>query len=98
MNRENFLQNLEKAYALVEHEKKLIESGSSKKNKRQLEFILKELKIMKNRQDYHPYYPRGISDDWEFDDELGNILMELAREYYHLKKEASHSIKKQEKE
>lgn len=45
---------------------------------------LKELDNMNQIRDmrqFMPYYPRGIADSWEFDDKLGNELLEVL-DYY----------------
>ena len=50
----------------------------------QLEMTLKELDNMNRIRDmrqFMPYYPRGIADSWEFDDKLGNELLEVL-DYY----------------
>lgn len=50
----------------------------------QLEMTLKELDNMNQIRDmrqFMPYYPRGIADSWEFDDKLGNELLEVL-DYY----------------
>ena len=50
----------------------------------QLEMTLKELDNMHQIRDmrqFMPYYPWGIADSWEFDDKLGNELLEVL-DYY----------------
>lgn len=46
--------------------------------------LYKELDNMNQIRDmrqFMPYYPRGIADSWEFDDKLGNELLEVL-DYY----------------
>ncbi len=53
----------------------------------QLEMTLKELDKMNRIRDmrhFMPYYPRGIADSWEFNDELGNELLEVLDYYMKL--------------
>ena len=55
----------------------------------QLRSILKELDTMRSslgHYDFHPYYPKGISDCWMLDDPLGNKLMEVLDVYNKLKR------------
>ncbi len=53
----------------------------------QLEMTLKELDKMNRIRDmrqFMPYYPRGIADSWEFNDKLGNELLEVLDYYMKL--------------
>jgi len=54
----------------------------------QLEMIMKELENMayyKGEGSFNPYYPRGISDSWDFNDALAKKLMSIADIYVKLK-------------
>ncbi len=54
----------------------------------QLEMILKELENMayyKGEGSFNPYYPRGISDSWDYNDALAKKLMSIADIYVKLK-------------
>ena len=45
----------------------------------QLESIVDELCKMdyaRNHEKFYPYYPRGIVDSWDYNDELGRKLLE----------------------
>ena len=58
----------------------------------QLRSILEELDTMKSslrHYDFHPYYPKGITDCWILDDQLGNKLMEVLGIYNKLKQSLS---------
>ncbi len=87
MGKEDFIIHLDHVYGLVEEERQKCRTGNGSYEEKHLEFILKELKIMRLKcgsRGFYPYYPRGISDSWDYDDPLGNELMELAGEYQHL--------------
>ena len=54
---------------------------------KQLEMTLKELDKMNQIRDmeqFMPYYPRGIADDWERNDKLGNELLKVLDCYMKL--------------
>ena len=54
----------------------------------QLEMIMKELENMayyKGEGSFNPYYPRGISDSWDYNDALAKKLMSIAAIYVKLK-------------
>lgn len=53
----------------------------------QLEMIIKELEKMNEVRDkniFFPYYPKGIADCWDSNDELGNKLLEILDIYKKL--------------
>ncbi|MDC7279940.1 hypothetical protein NXH64_10565 [Butyrivibrio fibrisolvens] len=53
----------------------------------QLEMTLQELDKMRevrNADTFFPYYPKGISDAWDYNDPLGNKLMDLLNVYRKL--------------
>ena len=53
----------------------------------QLESIVDELCKMdyaRNSEKFYPYYPRGIADSWDYNDELGSKLMEHLEIYCSL--------------
>lgn len=88
MKNDSFIQHLDYIYGLVEEEYQKCRAGNGKYAEKHLECILKELRIMRFKNDgqFSPYYPRGITDTWDHDDELGNELLKLAREYLRLKR------------
>ena len=89
MGKEDFITHLDHVYGLVEEEYQKCRTGNGSYEGKHLEFILKELKIMRSKcgsHEFHPYYPKGISDSWDYDDRLGNELMELAGEYQRLRR------------
>ena len=58
-----------------------IKNGFSKKNLVQLSVILEELEKMLNNKNLPLSYPRIIVDTWDFQDELGMELLNLAELY-----------------
>ncbi len=87
MGKEDFITHLDYVYGLVETEYQKCRMENGGYEEKHLEFILKELKIMRSKcgsHEFRPYYPRGIADSWDYDDRLGNELMELAGEYLRL--------------
>lgn len=67
----------EKIIAEIEEVKR----GKSAKNMLQLQGILEELKNSSAKKNISLYYPRVIVDSWDYSDQLGNELMELAALY-----------------
>ena len=66
----------------------------------QLEMTLKELDNMNRIRDmrqFMPYYPRGIADSWEFDDKLGNELLEVLDYYMTIRVNAHMNLSDGEK-
>ncbi len=56
--------------------------------KKQLEMIIRELNIMvedKGRGTFYPYYPKGITDSWDYNDTLGKKLMQIVNIYLKLR-------------
>ena len=50
----------------------------------QLRMTLEELDQMvsvKNKDDFFPYYPKGITDSWDYNDKLGKKLMDVLAVY-----------------
>ena len=62
-------------------EMEYIKKGQSKKNYVQLSSILEELENMMNNKCLTLYYPRIIADSWDFNDDLGIELLDLAELY-----------------
>lgn len=62
-----------------------VKEGLSLRNGVQLSSILKELEKMMDNKGLVLYYPRMIVDTWDFNDELGSELLELAEIYKRLK-------------
>lgn len=73
--RNNILQ--EKVKAEIEE----IKRGQSAKNLLQLQGILEELKNSSVKNNISLYYPHVIADSWDYSDQLGIELMELATLY-----------------
>ncbi len=67
----------EKIIAEIEEVKR----GKSAKNMLQLQGILEELKNSSVKKNISLYYPRVIVDSWDYSDQLGIELMELAALY-----------------
>ena len=84
LDKEELIQELDRVRDLVYAEHELALKGHSEKKESQLSFIIKELHKMRRELDKHkfsPYYPRGIADEWSFDDPLGAELLKVARDY-----------------
>ncbi|MCR5737295.1 MAG: hypothetical protein K6G64_06575 [Eubacterium sp.] len=62
-------------------EMEYVKKGQSKKNYVQLSSILEELENMMNNKCLTLYYPRIIVDSWDFNDDLGIELLDLAELY-----------------
>lgn len=58
-----------------------VKVGQSKKNILQLQTILNELQNSDKKKDMTLSYPRIIIDSWDYSDQLGNELIELAELY-----------------
>ena len=69
----------------IKNEIEMIKKGMSEKNIVQLNEILVELKKMLNNKCLQLSYPRIIIDSWDFKDELGIKLLDLAELYKRLK-------------
>ena len=88
MTKEAFVQKLDNVCFYLKWELQNAAQGANSHRERQLMLIIEELRKMKDILDpnaYSPYYPKSIVDEWSFHDELGNLLMELARDYQRLK-------------
>ena len=65
----------------VRREMEYVKKGQSKKNCVQLNNILEELENMMNNKCLTLCYPRIIVDSWDFNDDLGLELLDLAELY-----------------
>lgn len=65
----------------LRREMEYVKKGQSKKNYIQLSNILEELKNMMNNKCLILCYPRIIVDSWDFNDDLGIELLDLAELY-----------------
>ena len=65
----------------VRREMEYVQKGQSNKNYAQLSSILEELEKMLNSKNLKLCYPRMIVDSWDFTDELGLELLDLAELY-----------------
>ena len=65
----------------VRREMECVKKGQSKRNFVQLSDILKELENMMNNKGLTLSYPRIIVDSWDFKDDLGLALLDLAEVY-----------------
>ena len=80
--------------SLVEETKVLVQKGIENKDNRpdyilekQLYFILDELDKMERIRDihlFHPFYPKGIADTWDYSNPLAIRLLELLELYRNL--------------
>lgn len=89
MEYEGFMRMLSETEESVTQALHDAQTGKGSRSEQQLSFILRELRLMQSAlQDgapFHPYYPRGISDDWQRHDPLGEKLMDLADLFSKLK-------------
>ena len=65
----------------VRREMEYVQKGQSNKNYAQLSNILEELEKMLNSKNLKLCYPKMIVDSWDFTDELGLELLDLAELY-----------------
>lgn len=65
----------------VKREMEYVRIGQSKKNYVQLSYILEELTKMMNNKGLVLGYPKILVDSWDFYDELGLELLDLAELY-----------------
>ena len=65
----------------IELEIEKVKVGQSKKNMVQLQTILIELKNSNRKKNVILSYPRSIIDSWDYSDQLGVELVELAELY-----------------
>ena len=65
----------------IELEIEKVKVGQSKKNMVQLQTILTELKKINMQKNVILSYPRIIVDSWDYSDQLGMELLELAELY-----------------
>ena len=65
----------------IELEIEKVKVGQSKKNMVQLQTILAELQKKKKKKNVILSYPRIIVDSWDYSDQLGMELLELAELY-----------------
>ena len=78
---ENMIEEVKKDIEVLIKEPSLIPSYMKVS---QLEMIVEELnkmKLYKNSKLFFPYYPKGIADSWNYNDELGEKLWEVLDEY-----------------
>ena len=78
---ENFNKRNSKLQQKIELEIEKIKVGQSKKNMVQLQTILAELQKSNMQKNVILSYPRIIVDSWDYSDELGVELLELAELY-----------------
>ena len=85
---------MENFQVVIDETKALVQEYLTNKDKRpsymlekQLVFILIELDKMEQTRNCHmfyPYYPKGISDSWDYSNPLGAKLLELLALYCKL--------------
>ena len=75
---ENFNKRNSKLQQKIELEIEKVKVGQSKKNMVQLQTILAELQKSNMQKNVILSYPRIIVDSWDYSDELGVELLELA--------------------
>ena len=78
---ENFNKRNSKLQQKIELEIEKVKVGQSKKNMVQLQTILAELQKSNMQKNVILSYPRVIVDSWDYSDELGVELLELAELY-----------------
>ena len=78
---ENFNKRNSKLQQKIELEIEKVNVGQSKKNMVQLQTILAELQKSNMQKNVILSYPRIIVDSWDYSDELGVELLELAELY-----------------
>ena len=78
---ENFNKRNSKLQQKIELEIEKVKVGQSKKNMVQLQTILTELQKSNMKKNVILSYPRIIVDSWDYSDELGVELLELAELY-----------------
>ena len=71
----------EKLQGRIKNEIELAVNGKSKRNIEQLNFILNELKTVKEGQRKNLIYPRMLIDSWDYNDDLTLELFEFADLY-----------------
>jgi hypothetical protein len=81
----DFIRKLESVKILLQKEISESEQGLYVKSMQQLKIIYTELEQMKNRKNYVPIFPKIIIDSWDYNDSLGQELMELLTLYRKLK-------------
>lgn len=87
MNIINFQTMMEETRALVKENLTNKDKCPGYMTEKQLKLILAELDKMemaKNSHLFYPYYPKGISDSWDYSDPLGIKLLELLELYCKL--------------
>ena len=83
----NFQSMVEETRALVQEEIQNNDNRPSYILEKQLYLILDELDKMERIRDihlFHPYYPKGIADSWDYSNPLAIRLMELSELYRRL--------------
>ena len=78
---ENFNKRNSKLQQKIELEIEKVKVGQSKKNMVQLQTILAKLQKSNMQKNVILSYPRIIVDSWDYSDELGVELLELAELY-----------------
>ena len=78
---ENFNKRNSKLQQKIELEIEKVKVGQIKKNMVQLQTILAELQKSNMQKNVILSYPRIIVDSWDYSDELGVELLELAELY-----------------
>ena len=78
---ENFNKRNSKLQQKIELEIEKVKVGQSKKNMVQLQTILAEVQKSNMQKNVILSYPRIIVDSWDYSDELGVELLELAELY-----------------
>jgi predicted flavoprotein YhiN len=71
------VKRIENMQITLQEEMKISEQGLCGTSILQLKTIHNELENMKSRIDFTPIFPKFIIDSWDFNDKLGQELMEL---------------------
>lgn len=78
---EKFIKRNSELQQKIELEIEKVKAGQSKKNMVQLQTILIELQTSSRKKNVILSYPRLIIDSWDYSDQLGVELVELAELY-----------------
>ena len=84
---DEFQSMVEETKALVQKEIKNKDNVPDFILEKQLYLILEELDKMERIRDihlFHPYYPQGIADSWDYSNPLAIRLLELLESYREL--------------
>lgn len=76
-----FYEKNKKMQQIVQEEIQKATDGITERNIYQLQTILRELRMMEVQHKIVPSYPHFIVDSWDYSDQLGKELMDIAALY-----------------